>query len=77
VPHPMPVADMLYAMHYEGERPYVGELEAYLRRWHELTGRPESDRIVRYEGWYVSHNTPPPGSKQHSNFQKKLIFSGQ
>jgi hypothetical protein len=77
LPHPMPVADMLYAMHYEGERPYVGELEAYLRRWHELTGRPESDRIIRYEGWFVSHNTPPPGSKQHSNIQKKLIFSGQ
>src|SRR6185503_11244459 len=46
LPHPMPVADLLYAMHYENERPYVGELENYLRRWQELTGRPERDRIV-------------------------------
>ena len=77
LPYPMPVSDLLYAMHYDGEQVYRSELENYLRRWQELTGRPDSDRIVRYEGWYVSHNTPPPGSTQHTNFQKKLIFAGQ
>jgi hypothetical protein len=77
LPHPMPVADLLYAMHEEGERPYIGELEAYLRRWHELTGRPDSDRIVRYEGWFVTCDTPPPGSTRYSNVDKRLLFSGQ
>jgi hypothetical protein len=76
LPYPMPVSDLLYAMHYDGEQPYRGELEIFLRRWHEYTGQPR-DRIVRYEGWFVSHNTPPPGSKEHSNFQKRLIFAGQ
>jgi hypothetical protein len=54
--------DYLFAIHWEPNEPYRRELARYLDRYHERDGRTEKDRLVGYEVWWVSHDTPKPGS---------------
>jgi hypothetical protein len=76
VPQSLIVTDYLFAMHTDSTEGYRGQLANYLQRWHTLHGRPESERIVAYEAWWLSHRSPPPGSTQPFEFRKELVFTG-
>jgi hypothetical protein len=54
--------DYLFAIHWEPNEPYRRELARYLDRYHHRHARTEKDRLVGYEVWRVSHDTPKPGS---------------
>jgi hypothetical protein len=76
VPHSLQMTDYLFSIQLEGSARYRGQFREYLLRWHALHGRPESDRIVSYEVWWSDHRSPEPGSKEPTDFQRKLVFRG-
>jgi len=76
VPHAIIVSDYLFAIQQAHNRAYLLELQGYLARWHEVERRPASDRIVRYEIWWLSHDSPPRGSTEPGPVHKRLVLSG-
>jgi hypothetical protein len=54
--------DYLFAIHWQPNEPYRRELGRWLDQYHERDGRTEKDRLIGYEVWWVSHNSPKPGS---------------
>jgi hypothetical protein len=77
VPHQVIVSDYLFAMRHENNRVHHSELQSYLRRWQSLEGRPRGDRIISYEVWWISHDSPPRGSTTPTNLKKELILKGR
>jgi hypothetical protein len=69
-------ADYLFQMHFESNEAYRHELTRYLREWHEHDGRVRSDEIVRFEFWWLSRPSPPPGQVDSGPTQRQLIFRG-
>jgi hypothetical protein len=67
-------ADYLFQLHFEGNRAYRQELTRYLRQWHEQDGRGENDRIVRFEFWWLTRPSPPPGSVESGPTRRELVF---
>jgi hypothetical protein len=76
LPHGSIPADYLYQMHLDGNRPYRQELMRYLRQWHEHQARSDDDRIVRFEFWWLSRRSPPPGSAQPGPIRRELVLRG-
>jgi Lipase maturation factor/Vitamin K-dependent gamma-carboxylase len=62
LPHPIEVCDYLFQIHFDFNRPYLRELQRYLEHWHEHGGRTPDDRLVSFEAWWLSRDTPKPGS---------------
>ncbi len=69
-------ADYLFQLHFEGNEPYRLELTRYLRQWHEHEGRSPEDRIVRFDFWWLTRDSPPPGSTEAGATRRQLIFRG-
>jgi hypothetical protein len=67
-------ADYLFQLHFEGNEPYRPELTRYLRQWHEQAGRSADDRIVRFELWWLTRDSPPPGSTEAGPTRRQLIY---
>ncbi|HEX6767323.1 MAG TPA: hypothetical protein VF103_17615, partial [Polyangiaceae bacterium] len=53
--------------------PYLEGLKDFIRRHHEVVDRRE-DKLVAFEGWYVTETTPPPG-KPKKPPERRLLFS--
>lgn len=66
--------DYLFAIHWDPNEPYRRELGRYLDRYHERDGRTEKDRLVAYEVWWVSHDTPKPGSTTPGPLRRDSIL---
>jgi hypothetical protein len=69
-------ADYLFQMHFEGNEAYRHELRRYLDEWHQHDGRSSADEIVRFEFWWLSRPSPPPGQIESAPTQRQLIFRG-
>lgn len=69
--------DYLLKITFDGNRVYRDELKRYLLDWHRIARRPSKDRIVSFDAYWVSNDSPPPGSTQITNIQKKLILSSR
>lgn len=67
-------ADYLYQLHLEKNRPYWPELLRHLREWHEHDGRSTTDRIGRVELWWLTRDSPPPGSTATGPVKRELVF---
>jgi hypothetical protein len=68
--------DYLFQMHFEGNEVYRQELTRYLREWHQHDGRSSADEIVRFEFWWLSRPSPPPGQVESAPTHRQLIFRG-
>ncbi len=55
-------ADYLFSVHFPPNERYRRELARYIDRYHEREGLGPKDRIVSYDVYWVSHDSPPPGS---------------
>jgi hypothetical protein len=69
-------ADYLFHLHFESNEAYRHELTRYLREWHEHEGRTDADKIVRFEFWWLSRPSPPPGQVESPPAERELIFRG-
>lgn len=69
-------ADYLFQLHFDASRAYRQELTRYLREWHEKEGRGDADRIVRFDFWWLSRPSPPPGSTDAAPTRRELVFRG-
>lgn len=69
-------ADYLFHIHFEHNQVYRQELTRYLREWHAHEGRGAADRIVRFELWWLTKPSPPPGQLESGPTQRELIFRG-
>ncbi|HEU4536536.1 MAG TPA: HTTM domain-containing protein [Polyangiaceae bacterium] len=54
---------------------YREELKKYLLNWQRLEHRPAQDRIKSFEIWWVTNESPPPGSTTPFNINKRLLAS--
>ena len=66
-------ADYLFWLHLPANRAYRWELDRYLREWHQHDGRTDADRIVRFQFWWLSTPSPPPGSTHVEPPTRELI----
>jgi hypothetical protein len=73
LPHPIEVCDYLFQIHFDFNQTYRRELQRYLEHWHEHGGRGPDDRIVSYEAWWLSRDTPKPGSLEGGPIERTLI----
>jgi hypothetical protein len=69
-------ANYLYQLRSDANRAYRYELARYLREWHEHDGRAEADRIVDFEFWWLTRESPPPGSREPGATRRQLVFRG-
>ncbi len=67
--------DYLFAMRVGNEQ-YRDQLRQFLMRWHVYHRRPSSERIVRYDVYWINHRSPPIGSLEPFDFKKELMWSG-
>jgi hypothetical protein len=74
LPHGSIPADYLFQLHFEDNKTYRQELVRYLREWHEHEGRSDADRIVRFELWWLTRDSPPPGSNEAGPVRRELVF---
>jgi hypothetical protein len=61
----------------ESNRPYRDEFRRYLLNWQTLTGRPPQDRVVSFEAYWVSSDSPAPGQSVPSKPVKVLLFTNR
>jgi hypothetical protein len=54
-------------------QPYLEGLKDFVRRHHDVVKRPEQ-KLVAFEGWYVSEEIPAPGRKKKPP-ERRLLFS--
>ncbi|NUO52800.1 MAG: hypothetical protein HOV80_28475 [Polyangiaceae bacterium] len=54
---------------------YVDAFVAYLTRWHELEDRPSGDRLVSFQVYWISSDSPPYGETVPRNVQRRLLAS--
>ncbi|MCU0654605.1 MAG: HTTM domain-containing protein [Polyangiaceae bacterium] len=69
--------DYFLKISFDGNRGYRDEFKRYLLNWHRIEKRPENDRLVSVDVYWVSNDAPPPGSTQITNIQRRLLFSGR
>jgi hypothetical protein len=77
VPHSMEVADYLFQIHFDFNKAYHRELNRYLERWHERGGRGPDDELVSYEAWWLSRESPKPGSVEGGPVERTLFTQGR
>jgi hypothetical protein len=73
MPHPIEVGDYLFQIHFDFNQGYRHELQRYLEHWHEYGGRGPDDRLVSYEAWWLSRDTPKPGSVEGGPIERTLL----
>jgi len=73
LPHPIEVADYLFQIHFDFNQTYRHELQRYLEHWHEHGGRTADDRLVSFEAWWLSRDTPKPGSLEGGPIARELV----
>jgi hypothetical protein len=73
MPHPIEVGDYLFQIHFDFNQTYRHELQRYLEHWHEHGGRSPEDRIVSFEAWWLTRDTPKPGSLEGGPITRELL----
>jgi hypothetical protein len=53
--------------------PYLEGLKDFIRRHHDVVKSPK-DRLMAFEGWYVTETIPPPGERMKPA-ERRLLFS--
>ena len=53
--------------------PYMEGLKDFIRRHHDVVKRPD-EKLVAFEAWYVTEETPAPGQKKKPP-ERRLLFS--
>ena len=53
--------------------PYLEGLKDFIRRHHDVVKSPK-DRLMAFEGWYVTETIPPPGGRRKPA-ERRLLFS--
>jgi hypothetical protein len=56
--------------HFE---PYLEGLKDFIRRHHDVVKKP-NEKVVAFEGWYVTEKIPAPGEKRPPP-ERRLLFS--
>ncbi|HEU4410831.1 MAG TPA: HTTM domain-containing protein [Polyangiaceae bacterium] len=56
---------------------YRDALKNYLLARHELEGLPAHDQIKSFEAWWVTNQSPPPGSTVPTNIKKVPLVSSR
>jgi hypothetical protein len=56
--------------HFE---PYIEGLKDFIRRHHDVVKKP-AEKVVAFEGWYVTETIPAPGEKKAPP-ERRLLFS--
>lgn len=73
------VSDYLANIRSDNNRRYQGNFERYVFDWHpDHSGdkRAPEDRIVSYEAFWVSQDSPKPGSTEPTNMRRELVMKG-
>lgn len=73
MPYPMEVSDYLFQIHFDFNQTYRHELQRYIEHWHEHGGRTAEDRLVSFEAWWLTRDTPKPGSLEGGPITRELI----
>lgn len=73
LPHGSIPADYLFVLTRDNNRHYRQELTRWMQQWHEREGRTPKDRIVRYELWWLSQSSPPPGSTEPGSTRRERV----
>jgi hypothetical protein len=71
------MADYLTAIHMDSNRRHRRDFERYVFEWHNRQKLPATQRIMSFEAYWVSHDSPKPGSVEPTNLRKELAFSGK
>lgn len=74
--HSILVADFIWGLGSDRNADARDDFKDYLRRWHQVHHRPDSDRIVHYDAWLLMNNPPERGSYEIGPIRKDLVFSG-
>jgi hypothetical protein len=69
------VSDYLANIRTDNNKRYQGNFERYIFDWHAGEQRVPADRIVSYEAFWVSHDSPKPGSTEPTNKRKELVMA--
>jgi hypothetical protein len=52
---------------------YLPALVAYLTRWQELEARPADDRLVSFQVFWISAQSPAPGEQRPKRIRRRLL----
>jgi hypothetical protein len=77
MPHHIEVGDYLFQIHFDFNDTYRRELNRYLEHWHESGGRTPADRLLSYEAWWLSRDTPKPGSLASGPIERVMFAHGR
>lgn len=69
--------DYFLKIHFDGNKGYRTHLKHYLENWQQLEGKPEKDKLVSFEVWWINNASPPPGSTEITNIKKTLLVSSK
>jgi hypothetical protein len=67
--------DWFLKISFDGNKGYRDEFRNWASSWHRLAGRPAQDRLVSWEMYWVSNDSPPPGQTVPTNIKKKLLIA--
>lgn len=70
-------SDYFQRINLDGLKRYRADLKHYLLTRHKLEGLPPGDRITSFEAWWVTNDSPPPGSVTPTNIQKSLLVASR
>jgi hypothetical protein len=69
--------DYFLKIHFDGNRGYRQHFKHYLENWQALEGKPEKDKLVSFEVYWINNSSPPPGSTEITNIKKTLLFTNK
>jgi hypothetical protein len=67
--------DYFLKIHFDGNKGYRQHFKHYLQHWQELEGKPEKDKLVSFDVYWINNSAPPPGSTTITNIRKTKILS--
>ncbi|HEX5101693.1 MAG TPA: lipase maturation factor family protein [Polyangiaceae bacterium] len=73
LPHPLEVSEYLFQLHFDGNLTYRRELARFIAEWHEHFGAGPYDRLVSYQAYWVSRQSPPLGSTTPGPTERRLF----
>lgn len=77
VAHSAALGDYVSNVRGDGNRRYRREFERYIFDYHTREKLPATERLVSFEAFWISHDSPKPGSTEPTNLRKELAFSGK
>jgi hypothetical protein len=77
LPYPIEVSEYLFQLHFPDNGPFWRELGRYVEHWHERHGGRPNDRLVSFQAYWVSRQSPPLGSTTPGPTQRDLFTSAR